>query len=461
MLNLNDTIAAVATPMGSGGLGVVRLSGSKALSIAARLFHGGSPLDQSPSHTLHHGTLKDGAEILDDAVAGLFRGPHSYTGEDVVELSCHGGAQVLRRVLDSCLRAGARLADPGEFTRRAFLNGKMDLAQAEAVGDLIAARSDAQRRLALESLRGECSKKIQPLRGKIVDLLAHLEARLDFVEDDIPDLSRVVLQKGIESAQEQLATLKGVAGQGRLWREGIKIAIVGRPNTGKSSLFNALLKEDRAIVADIAGTTRDTLEESSVWEGISVALVDTAGLRETEDTLEREGTSRARRVMTGADLVFLVVDADVGPLAEDRAVADAVRERPVVLVLNKSDLLKDVSAENLPWKNEWGLRDAPAVLVSARTGAGLEELKRSALVLAGGGQEPREPGILFNARQEQRLSEAFHALSRASTVATSNAPEEMLAMDLRLALECLNAVTGQGAPEEVLDAIFSRFCVGK
>ncbi|MBK8575329.1 MAG: tRNA uridine-5-carboxymethylaminomethyl(34) synthesis GTPase MnmE [Elusimicrobia bacterium] len=460
---MDDTIAAVATPLGSGGLGVVRLSGPKALSIASHLFHGSFPLEQCPTHTLHHGLLKDQDDVLDEAVAGLFRAPRSYTGEDVVEFSCHGGAHVMRRVLDSCLRKGARLADPGEFTRRAFLNGKLDLTQAEAVGDLIAARSDAQRRLALQSLRGALSHQLRPFRERLLNLLAHIEAHLDFVEDEVPDLSRADIRKGIESLEADLATLTGAPGRDRLWREGIKIAIVGRPNAGKSSLFNALLNENRAIVADVPGTTRDTLEESAVWEGVAVTLVDTAGLRQTEDQIEREGAHRAREALTEADLVFLVVDAGAGPRAEDSAVAETVRRRPVILVLNKMDLISTEVRRTLEnrWKTEGGCSDTSTVMVSARTGEGLDDLRWTALRQAGGGQEPQEPVQVFNARQEQKLRETLAALGRARAGAGSNVPEENLAVDMRMALEGLNAVTGQGAPEEVLDAIFARFCVGK
>lgn len=463
MLILDDTIAAVATPLGSGGLGVVRLSGIQALPLAARLFQGTVALDQCPSHTLHHGFLKDGAEILDEVVVGLFRSPHSYTGEDVVEFSCHGGVQILRRVLDSCLRGGARLADPGEFTRRAFLNGKMDLTQAEAVGDLIAARSDAQRRLALEALNGKIAKPLHPLREKLLSLLAHLEAHLDFVEDEIPNLSRADLRNGIKSVADEIELLVGTPSRNRLWREGVRVAIVGRPNAGKSSLFNGFLRENRAIVADLPGTTRDTLEETVVWEGVPLTLVDTAGLRETEDRVESEGNDRARRALAGADVIFLVVEAGDGPRPEDRTAAQAVRDRPVVLVLNKMDLVPKSPAASLEthWKNELNLTIVPVSRVSAKTGEGLVELGQAALRLAGGGEEPREPGIVFNARQEQRLRDVQEALNRAVAAADAGVPEESLAIELRLALAALNAVTGQGAPEEVLDAIFSRFCVGK
>jgi tRNA modification GTPase len=461
-LNPDDTIVAIATPLGAGGLGVVRLSGSTSLRLAAGLFRGALSLDQAPSHTLHHGLLRDGDEILDEAVAGVFRAPRSYTGEDVVEFSCHGGPHLLRRVLESCLRKGARLADPGEFTRRAYLNGKMDLAQSEAVADLIAARSDAQRRLALETLRGGLSQRLRPAREKALNLLAHLEANLDFVEDEVPALSKKEIRTGLESLEAEVKALIGPPGRGRLWREGIRVAIVGRPNTGKSSLFNALLDRNRAIVADAPGTTRDTLEESSVWHGVPVTLVDTAGLRDTDDAVEREGAERARQSLEGADLAFLVVEAGSDPRPEDRAAARETAARPTVLVMNKSDLASPatIPQREIRWKTDLGFVNAPSVTVSARTGEGLDRLRRAALALAGNGQEPKEPGMVLNARQEQRLREVLNALARARA-ACGDAPEEALAIDLRLALTGLDAVTGQGAPEEVLDAIFSRFCVGK
>jgi tRNA modification GTPase len=463
VLILDDTITAIATPLGAGGLGVVRLSGPQAIEVASRLFQGPPSLHQSPSHTLHHGVLKEGTELLDDVVVGLFRAPRSYTGEDVVEFSCHGGAQVLRRVLESCLRAGARMADPGEFTRRAFVNGKMDLTQAEAVGDLIAARSDAQRRLALDALHGKITRPIQPLRDKLLHLLAHLEAHLDFVEDEIPDLSRAGLRDELRFTREALETLVGTPGRHRLWREGVRVAIVGRPNAGKSSLFNAFLQENRAIVAAVPGTTRDTLEESVVWDGVPLTLVDTAGLRETDDRVEKEGADRARQALAGANLIFFVVDAENGPRSEDREVAKTVGDRPTILVLNKIDRVTGPPLASLEsrWRRGLPWEEAPVSLVSARTSIGLRELGRAALRLAGAGEEPHEPGIVLNARQGERLREAIDALSRALTGVDAGVPEEALAIELRLTLGALNNLTGQGAPEEVLDAIFSRFCVGK
>ncbi|MBK7092459.1 MAG: GTP-binding protein [bacterium] len=293
--------------------------------------------------------------------------------------------------------------------------------------------------------------------------MAHLEAHLDFVEDEIPDLTRTDLRNGIKSVADHIQLLVGTPGRNRLWREGVRVAIVGRPNAGKSSLFNGFLLENRAIVADLPGTTRDTLEETVVWEGVPLTLVDTAGLRETDDRVESEGADRARRALAGADVIFLVVEAGDGPCPEDRAAAQAVRDRPVVLVLNKMDLVPETPAVSLEihWKNELILATAPVSRVSAKTGEGLAELGQAALRLAGGGEEPREPGIVFNARQEQRLRDVLDALNRAVVAADAGVPEESLAIELRQALAALNAVTGQGAPEEVLDAIFSRFCVGK
>jgi tRNA modification GTPase len=461
-MNLDDTIAAVATPAGSGGVGVVRLSGPNAMSIAAGLFRG-APLTEAPTHSLHHGTLHDGETLLDDAVAAVFRSPRSYTGEDVVELSCHGGSHILRRVLETCLRAGARLADPGEFTRRSFLNGKMDLAQAESVADLIAARSDSQHRLALNMLRGELSRAVQPARETLLHLLAHVEANLDFVEDEVPALTRAHLLDPLRNLLHDLALLKERSERGRFWRDGLRIAIGGRPNVGKSSLFNALLKSERAIVTDQPGTTRDTLEESLSWDSMAVTLVDTAGLRDTDDAVEREGTARARQTVANADLIFLVVDASAPPVFDDRAAADAVANRPVILVLNKMDRIpwKDRIAVEDKWGHFLSLKPLGVAAVSAITGEGLDVLRQKAVESVRGGREPSESGLVFNARQEQRLNEALGALGRARDGAETGAPDESVAVDLHAALNALNALTGRGAPEEVLDAVFSRFCVGK
>lgn len=457
---METTIAAIATPVGPGGLGVIRVSGPGTLPLADQIFRSRLPLSTAASHTLHHGFLHGEQGVVDEAVAGVFRAPRSYTGEDVVEFSCHGGPVILQRVLSLCTNHGARLADPGEFTRRAFLNGKMDLSQAEAVAELIAARSDAQGRLALERLRGGLSRRLAPIREGVLDLLARVEANLDFEEDDVPALSRKALESRLEMLSEMLSSLLRKAGPTRLWRDGLRVTILGRPNVGKSSLFNALLNSDRAIVTDRPGTTRDTLEETVVWEGVPVSLMDTAGLREADDAVEREGVARARRAAEATDLAVLVVERGAKPSVQDQETARAAGDRPMILALNKADLPFPGGDPGALWEEALGLNPGTTVSVSARTGEGLPALRRAVLRLAGGGPEPTEPESSLNTRQETLLAETQEFLTSAGAGGPS-APPETTAIDLRHALDRLNRVTGEGAPEEVLSAIFSRFCVGK
>lgn len=461
-----DTIAAIATPPGTGGLGVVRLSGPQALAVADALFRTRRPLTDAPSHTLHHGYLYDGDAPLDEAVAGLFRAPHSYTGEDVVEFSCHGGALLLRRVLDACLKNGARLAGPGEFTRRAYLNGKMDLTQAEAVADLIAARSEPLHRAGVAQLRGGLSRRLAPFRERLVHLLAKLEASLDFVEDEVPDLPREKCQKQIESLEMDLEALLATRARGKLLREGLRVALAGRPNAGKSSLFNALLGEQRAIVTHHPGTTRDTLEEQWVAHGVPVVLTDTAGLRSTARTIEKEGIVRARDALARADVVLGVVDAARRPDAADRRLARSLDPAKVLWVLAKADTVPpDERADSFEaWAKP--LRWArPGVFVSSRTGEGLDLLRERLSAWNDTAEdkvrERAEDDVLINARQNALCQNARDALRRARA---EEAPAEVTALELRRALADLNAVTGRDGEdpsEEVLDAIFSTFCIGK
>ncbi len=462
---MSDTIAAIATPPGDGGLGVVRLSGPQAVPLADLIFRSTTPLSAASSHTLHHGFLSgpDGVPI-DESVAAVFRAPRSYTGEDVVEFSCHGGRLLLKRVLDLCLQSGARLAGPGEFTRRAFLNGKMDLAQAEAVADLIAARSETLRRAGLAQLQGGLSRRVETLRQSALHLLAALEAGLDFVDDEIPPVSRGERQKQLKSLRDAIGGLLATATRGRLLRDGLRVAIVGKPNAGKSSLFNALLGDPRAIVADRPGTTRDTLEERVLFGDVPVALTDTAGLRETGDPVEIEGVERARRAIRRADLLLWVADGSNPPGPEDGEAGTA--EQKSILVLAKSDR---VPADKRPARAEaWRRRagaDRPWVFTSALTGEGIEDLRRAVLGAAdgapGAGFERGEDDILINARHESHLRAAGAALAEAER---PDAPEEAVALDLRRCVGEFGELTGRGGSEttdEVLDAIFSHFCIGK
>jgi tRNA modification GTPase len=454
---MTDTIAAIATPLGAGGLGVLRLSGPAAFAIADGVFRTKTPLSQTPPRAARLGDLHDGGAVIDQALALAFRAPHSYTGEDVVEFSCHGGPALLRAGLDLLLRRGARAAGPGEFTQRAFLNGKMDLSQAEAVAALIGARSAAQGRLALNHLRGGLAAETRPWREKLVALLAALEANLDFAEEEVPDLPREALRDSIRAVRNALSTFLAEAGDARAWREGWRVALAGRPNVGKSSLFNALLKTDRAIVTPVPGTTRDTLEETVVWDGLPVVLTDTAGLRRADDPVERAGLERARRAADSADAVLWVVDASAEPAPEDRAAFPPRPDGTVVLVLNKCDRPVPGRAEER-WRSFLNAPAVPAVRVSAATGGGLPDLRRAVLNSAAGGREPAESAAGLNARQTQLLRDAEAALGRA---AVDPGPDEAVALDLRQALARLNEVTGDGAPDEVIHAVFSNFCIGK
>jgi len=454
---MTDTIAAIATPLGAGGLGVVRVSGPSALAVADAVFQSRQPLSRVVPRSAVWGHLRDGDAVIDQALALVFHAPRSYTGEDVVEFSCHGGPAILRAALTACVRRGARVAGPGEFTQRAFLNGKMDLSQAEAVAALIGARSDAQARLALNHLRGGLAGQTRPWREKLLALIAALEANLDFAEDEVPDLPRARLRAEAGVVRSALAAFLDAARDARPWREGLRVALAGRPNVGKSSLFNALLQNDRAIVTPLPGTTRDTLEESVVWDGLPVVLTDTAGLRRADDPAEREGLDRARRAADTADRVLWVVDAGAEPNADDR---DAFRPRTdggVLLVLNKCDRPAPVDAE-ARWQKFLGVPSAPTVRVSAVTGAGLDTLRRVVVDGLAGGNEPDATAAGLNARQRQLLAEAEAALSRA---VTDEGPDEAIAPELRSALERLNEITGDGVPDEVIHAVFSAFCIGK
>jgi tRNA modification GTPase len=455
---LDDTIAAVATPPGTGGLGVVRVSGPGALAAADAVFRGATSLARAPSHTLHHGRLFDGDDPVDDAVAAVFRAPRSYTGEDVVELSCHGGTFLQRRVLDLCLRAGARLAGPGEFTRRAYLNGKMDLAQAEAVSELIAAHSDSYRRLALEQLEGRLSAYLDALHGGVLDLLARLEANLDFAEEEVPDLPRPGLVSRLDGLLDRARRLLDTAPRGRLLRDGLRAVLVGKPNAGKSSLFNALLDADRAIVTDVPGTTRDLLEERVLIDGVPVALADTAGLRPSGDPVEAEGMARARRALDRADVAVLVLDLTRPVTDDDRAALALASARPLVAVLNKCDASAPAAADAFrPLLN-----GTTTLRTSAVTGEGLDDLRRALLRGAAAPEaEPSPVPTLINARHEALLRDAAESLARARDAAAAGEPEECLCVDLRRTLSRVNEVVGRDAPDEVLDAVFSTFCIGK
>jgi len=431
-MNLHETIAALATPPGRGGLGVVRISGKRARQIASQLVPG---VKLQPWRATR-GTLISG---MDHVLVTLFAAPLSYTAEDVVEISCHGSPVVLRFCLDQAVQAGARLAEPGEFTLRAYVNGRIDLPQAEAVRDLIDATTLYQAKIAAQQVEGSVSRRVAPLKHELVELIALLEAGIDFAEDDISIPQNDELFRRLKPLTAGIRKLAESFAYGNLVREGLQLAIVGRPNVGKSSLFNQLLERDRAIVTDIPGTTRDSISETAAIEGIPVKLVDTAGIRESADLVETLGVGRSYQAMADADVTLVVID---GPLnEEDQRIISRVSGR-MVLAANKCDL--------------GGV--APGIPVSALTGQGIAELRRAILPEA---QAANEEGFITSVRHERLLQEALESLQRAAVAIEQNIPHEMLLLDLYSALAPVDAITGATTADDILNRIFSTFCIGK
>ena len=469
----NDTIAAIATPVGVGGIGVIRVSGADAFSLVLPLVRRpGGRTDLPPSHTLIYGHIIDpqSKELLDEVLVVFMRAPHTYTREDVVEIQGHGGPLVLRRMLRAVLAQGARMANPGEFTLRAFLNGRLDLAQAEAVMDLIGAETEAGQRLALQQLRGRLSDKVQQARSSVLGVLARIEASIDFPEEDVPTPRLEELRPLIATAQRQVAALLAGSEQGRLYRQGLRTAIIGRPNVGKSSLLNALLRSERAIVTPIAGTTRDTVEEAANLRGIPLHLIDTAGITPTDDPVERIGVQRSRDAAASADVVLLVFDGSEPWTEQDERVStelqalgfglpeqeSSTRRRPVVVVLNKADrpLQMDKTALQTLWPR------ALCIATSTLTGEGLPELEDAIADLVLAGKVVQSESVLVtNTRHQEALRRSAEHLQ--ASILSLEQPLDFVSIDLRAAYNVLGEVTGETASEDLLDKIFSEFCIGK
>lgn len=454
------TIAAIATAPGESGIGVVRISGPQALATLKLVFRdrGGRHRQHFAARHLYLGHVVDEAEkILDQVLVAYMPGPFSYTGEDIVEISSHGGAIIVKEILSAVLAYQVRLAGPGEFTERAFINGKLDLMQAEAVIDLIQAKSKTALQQAGKLLRGELSQRIVTIRDRIVDLLATAAAAIDFPEHDIPELTSQHMESGISKALEDLNELLHTSFAGRVLREGLQVAIVGRPNVGKSSLLNALVGKDRAIVTDIAGTTRDIIEEYLAIEGIPIKLLDTAGLRQTQDPVEKIGVALAEQTMEEADLVLVVIDHSQPLQSEDLELLQSVSAYRHLVLLNKSDLVSGLTAADEGW-----LTTTRQVLrVSAVNSDGLQEL-RSAMVdlVLQGVLQPESP-FVANIRQEQLLKDAVLSLQSAQNTVVSGWPLDMVQIDLQAAADHLGEMLGLKASGSLAQEIFSRFCIGK
>ena len=454
-----DTIAAVATPAGEGGVSIVRVSGPDAERIAAALFvRAEGKNGRLKSHMLHYGTIQDpkSDKMLDQVLLTIMRKPRSYTGEDVVEVHCHGGVFVVHRVLGLVLAQGARHAEPGEFTKRAFLNGRLDLAQAEAVLDLIAARTEKGADLALSQIKGELSNWIDDLREQLLDILAEVEAAIDFPEEEIELLERPALVAKIDALRDKINVITDTYEWGRLFREGAKVCICGRPNVGKSSLFNALLGEDRVIVTPIAGTTRDVIEESINLDGLPVVLWDTAGIRDATDEVERIGVNLSREYLEKSEAVVVVLDGSASLTDEDRIFLSSTTKKMGLVAINKIDLEQSVDSDQL----RQIVGDKKIVTVSATQVHGIHELRKSLreLILH---TDMEPPFVLTNLRHKSALLCGEQALADASLALYEKQPPELVAVPLQQARQSLEEVVGVIQKDNILELIFSKFCIGK
>jgi tRNA modification GTPase len=453
-----STIAAIATAVvpQQGSVNIVRVSGSEALALARALFHapGNQPWE---SHRILYGYVRhpQTQQVVDEALLLIMQAPRSYTREDVVEFHCHGGIIPVQQVLQLCVEQGARLAQPGEFTLRAFLNGRLDLTQAESIADLVGARSQAATHLALAGLQGKLAHPIRSLRARCLNILAEIEARIDF-EEDLPPLDEDAVKKEIEQVLAEVTDILATAEQGELLRAGLKVAIVGRPNVGKSSLLNAWSKSDRAIVTDLPGTTRDVVESTLVVGGIPVQVLDTAGIRETADVVEKIGVERSRNAANAADLVLLTIDAGAGWTNGDREIYSQVQHRPVILVINKIDLVEAIHELPLPDTIHCVVRTAAA------HNQGIDALERAILdAVSADNLQASNLDLAINQRQAAALTRAKTSLQQVQATIVSELPLDFWTIDLRGALAALGEVTGEEVTESVLERIFSRFCIGK
>lgn len=469
---IDDTIAAIATPLGEGGLAVIRVSGPRALHIVDQCFQpvgrSSTRAAKADTHTIHYGRVTRGAQTVDEVLVAVMRAPRTFTREDVVEITCHGGLLPAKAVLDTLLQCGARLALPGEFTRRAFLNGRIDLAQAEAVADIIHSRTELALAAANEQLAGKLSQRINTLRDELVATLAHVEAHIDFPDEDIAPDTKEKLIGRFESGLGFIDELLRTADEGQVLRRGIRAAIVGRPNAGKSSLLNQLLGRDRAIVSPIPGTTRDTIEETSNIRGIPVVFVDTAGLREARDEIEVEGIKRSHQSLAQAELILHVLDASETLTAEDEKYLAEFAGRKRILVRNKIDLPQVnqslVSSAATGEKSQSRLTSAitNVVDVSCLTGKGIEALKDAIKNLVWSGEiHAGMFQVMINSRHQDALRRARVALESTRHGLRSDQTLEVVAMELRIAVNAVGEIAGKTTTEDLLDSIFSQFCIGK
>lgn len=451
--NSNRTITAIATPQGTGGISVIRISGAEAVGIAQRVFSG--KICDAPSHTIHYGFIKNlSGETVDEVLVSVMLAPRTFTGEDTVEISCHGGSVVTRAVLKTIIEAGAYMAEPGEFTKRAFLNGRIDLSRAEAVIDVINAKNDLSRRNAVSQLGGTLEREIKEVRGELVHLLAQMQVIIDYPDEDLEEVDEADMCSVCGGCAEKIRKLLKSSDGGRMIKDGIRTVIAGKPNVGKSSLLNRLAGEERAIVTDVEGTTRDVIEESVTINGVPLILSDTAGIRDTEDAVEKIGVEKSREYLKSADLVIVVLDMARGIDDDDREVLDNTTDKPRIILLNKSDIGGKIDNELI--KND------TVIEISAKTGDGIDVLAAEIERLCGIDAIEAENGrVITNMRHKQALLGASEALGRVCEALNAGMPCDIVTIDIGAAVDSLGEITGETVSESVVNDIFHNFCVGK
>ena len=457
---IDDTIAAIATAPGEGGIGIIRISGEKSLQVAESIFRSvtGKLIKDYNTRTLIYGTVVDGEKVIDEALVAYMKGPKSYTGEDVIEINCHGGFISVKKILELILSKDVRLADAGEFTKRAFLNGRIDLSQAEAIIDVIKAKTDKAHEVAQSQLEGTLSKKIRELRFKVTEVLAHLEVSIDFAEEDVEEITYKTLKENAEDIKSEIKKLYDTAESGKILRDGLKTVIIGKPNVGKSSLLNSILGENRAIVTDIAGTTRDVIEEFVNIKGIPLKIVDTAGIRETEDIVEKIGVEKSKESYNTADLVIMVLDSSRPLSQEDREILETLENKKTIVLLNKTDLPQQIELDELS-----KYVDCSSIIkISALQHEGIEELQDKIEAMVYKGSVKNSSSLMItNSRHKDALLKAYESINDAISAIDQNMPYDFIEVDFKNIWDYLGYINGDTVKEDLLDTIFANFCIGK
>lgn len=459
-MHKSDTIAAISTAHGTGGIGIIRISGSLAFEIAGRIFKGRRAFSEIKSHTINYGRIIDpsSGEMLDEVLISKMAGPHTFTCEDIVEVNCHGGIIVLKKILELILREGARLAEPGEFTKRAFLNGRIDLSQAEAVSDLIYSKTGQSSKAAIDQLEGKLSAKIKEIRQKLIELIAHIEVTIDYPEHDVEEITGEMVYKESKVLEQKLSLLLSQFEKGRIIREGINVVIVGKPNVGKSSLLNELAGKNRAIVTDIPGTTRDIIEEYINLNGIPVRLTDTAGIRETSDVVEKIGVERSEQAIESADLIIFVVDAAEGIETEDLKILDSLKNKKAIVLCNKIDVADEETLRSIEEK----FKGYDIIKTSVKEDIGIDKLEERITSLFLKAEINTNDEILVtNVRHKNLISKALDSIREACLAYENGMSLDCIIIDIRNSAEFLGEIIGESVSEDVMHEIFSKFCVGK